>query len=203
MEEVAGCVTVFLAGFPASRSQGRSGRACRAHGSDPLSCRQCPGGVPALRHGFTPCSQQIPPSACRSTCGWPEGGTGPAGSPLSLPCSTLPSQDICGAVSTGRDPAACAAYLPSARTGSGTSAQHSASVRLRRSPHGSCCQSAMMLSFDSMRDTAEASSSDLRVIGIDDWAWRKGQRYGTLFCDLERRRVIDLLPDREPATVEA
>ncbi|SDJ76655.1 Transposase, partial [Paracoccus denitrificans] len=42
-----------------------------------------------------------------------------------------------------------------------------------------------------------------RVIGIDDWAWRKGQRYGTMICDLERRQVIDLLPDREPATVEA
>ena len=42
-----------------------------------------------------------------------------------------------------------------------------------------------------------------RVIGIDDWAWRKGQRYGTMICDLERRQVIDLLPDRESATVEA
>jgi transposase len=42
-----------------------------------------------------------------------------------------------------------------------------------------------------------------RVIGIDDWAWRRGLRYGTLICDLERRQVIDLLPDREPATVEA
>src|SRR5690606_10675387 len=30
-----------------------------------------------------------------------------------------------------------------------------------------------------------------------------GQRYGTMICDLERRQVIDLLPDREPATVEA
>ena len=45
--------------------------------------------------------------------------------------------------------------------------------------------------------------AEARIIGIDDWAWRKGQRYGTLICDLERRRVIDLLPDREPATVEA
>ncbi|WP_172332801.1 ISL3 family transposase [Mangrovicoccus sp. HB161399] len=45
--------------------------------------------------------------------------------------------------------------------------------------------------------------TELRAIGIDDWAWRKGQRYGTLICDLERHRVIDLLPDREPATVEA
>nr|WP_245288232.1 transposase [Bradyrhizobium sp. Ec3.3] len=35
-----------------------------------------------------------------------------------------------------------------------------------------------------------------RVIGIDDWAWRKGQRYGTIICDLERHRVIDLLPNR-------
>jgi transposase len=41
------------------------------------------------------------------------------------------------------------------------------------------------------------------VIGIDDFAWKRGQRYGTVICDLERRRVIDLLPDRHPATVEA
>ena len=40
------------------------------------------------------------------------------------------------------------------------------------------------------------------VIGIDDWAWRRNQRYGTLICDLERRRTIALLPDREPATAE-
>ncbi len=42
-----------------------------------------------------------------------------------------------------------------------------------------------------------------KIVGIDDWAWRKGHRYGTLICDLEQRRVIDLLPDREPATVAA
>lgn len=41
------------------------------------------------------------------------------------------------------------------------------------------------------------------VIGIDDWAWRRNQRYGTLICDLERRRTIALLPDREPATAKA
>ena len=40
------------------------------------------------------------------------------------------------------------------------------------------------------------------VIGIDDWAWRRNRRYGTIICDLERRRIIALLPDREPATAQ-
>ncbi len=41
------------------------------------------------------------------------------------------------------------------------------------------------------------------VIGIADWAWKRNHRYGTLICDLERRRTIPLLPDREPATAQA
>ena len=41
------------------------------------------------------------------------------------------------------------------------------------------------------------------IVGIDDWAWRRNHRYGTLICDLERRATIALLPDREPATAEA
>jgi len=41
------------------------------------------------------------------------------------------------------------------------------------------------------------------VVGIDDWAWRRNCRYGTIICDLERRRTIALLPDREPATAQA
>jgi hypothetical protein len=43
-----------------------------------------------------------------------------------------------------------------------------------------------------------------RIIGIDDWAWRRGKRYGTLIVDLERaNRPIDLLPDRKAETVAA
>ena len=41
-----------------------------------------------------------------------------------------------------------------------------------------------------------------RVVGVDDWAFRRNQRYGSIVCDLERRRILALLPDRETATVE-
>jgi transposase len=41
------------------------------------------------------------------------------------------------------------------------------------------------------------------VIGLDDWAWKRRLRYGTLICDLERGLPIDLLPDRTVETVSA
>lgn len=46
-------------------------------------------------------------------------------------------------------------------------------------------------------------SDPLVVVGIDDWAFRRNHRYGTIVCDLERRRIVALLPNRETATVQA
>ena len=43
---------------------------------------------------------------------------------------------------------------------------------------------------------ARDGAANVRVVGIDDWAWQKGLRYGTIMVDLERREVVDVLPDR-------
>jgi transposase len=41
------------------------------------------------------------------------------------------------------------------------------------------------------------------VAGIDDWSWRRGQRYRTIICDRERCCVIDILPERNTKAVAA
>ena len=54
-----------------------------------------------------------------------------------------------------------------------------------------------------VRRRARPRTEPLNVVGIDDWAFRRNHRYGTIVCDLERRRVVSLLPDREVSTVQA
>jgi transposase len=52
-------------------------------------------------------------------------------------------------------------------------------------------------------DSSEAAVANPKVLGIDDWAWRKRQRYGTILIDLERHCVVDILSDRSVDSVAA
>jgi transposase len=54
-----------------------------------------------------------------------------------------------------------------------------------------------------VRAQAFPRTEPLNVVGIDDWAFRRNHSYGAVVCDLERRRIVTLLPDREMATVRA
>lgn len=52
-----------------------------------------------------------------------------------------------------------------------------------------------------IRHTVMEPAPTPRVLGVDDWAFKKGSRYGTILVDLERRYPVDLLPDRTTETL--
>ena len=65
---------------------------------------------------------------------------------------------------------------------------------------------AMPISADTLLRMARQAGNDNepptpRVLAVDDWAWRRGRRYGTILVDLERNAVVDLLPDRQAETL--
>lgn len=53
------------------------------------------------------------------------------------------------------------------------------------------------------RASISSRNANIRVVGIDDWSWRRSTRYGTILVDLERRAVVDVLDDRSVESAKA
>ena len=53
-----------------------------------------------------------------------------------------------------------------------------------------------------LKKSRKPAGNDAQVVGLDEWAKRKGSTYGTIVVDLERRTVIDLLDKHSTEVVE-
>jgi hypothetical protein len=135
--------------------------------------------LPDLPPAVAKSSQPLQSQACGSSLAGSSGNYRNRGSALSLRQRPLRAKDLRGAITKGRG-GTCQAK-PSAR---GYTATHwpGAGGRRRRSPGASHALSA---SRDTLlrlvrRNAPAAPISAPAIIGIDEFAWKRGQRYGTV-----------------------
>ena len=53
-----------------------------------------------------------------------------------------------------------------------------------------------------IRERLSPDAEGVRVLGVDDFAFKRGDAYGTILVDLERHKVVDLLPERSAEPLE-
>jgi len=41
----------------------------------------------------------------------------------------------------------------------------------------------------------------VHIVGVDDWSWRRGKRFGSILVNLETHKIVGLLADREAESV--
>jgi hypothetical protein len=114
--------------------------------------------------------------------------------------SAMRATDLCRARSRHRDP--CGTPNPS-RYRTPTAARSHSWRAVRRDADG---RFAIPASDNTIlrqlkRWAAGRARAAVRVVGIDDWSWRKGQTYGTIIVELEQHDVVELIAERLMETV--
>lgn len=115
-----------------------------------------------------------------------------------MPQQDLRARDLCGTTGGCRNPRSSDAATREATTLPGAEPWWGG-----RSAHGSTDRDAGQRRYTTAHGCLGRIGQEVhtpRILAVDDWAWRRGHRYGSILVGLERNQVIDLLPDRQAET---